>query len=114
MTYRPSAGYPLHRPRRLRGHARLRDLVREQTLTRDDLIYPLFVYHGSGLRREIASMPGQFQPSLDRLGETIGEGAELGVPAVILFGIPAHKDATGAGACDDHGIVQEAVRVAKK
>src|SRR5215211_1861691 len=114
MTFQPAAGYPLHRPRRLRGHPRLRDLVREQRLTVDDLIYPLFIYHGKDLRREIASMPGQFQLSLDRLGEAVAEVAELRIPAVILFGIPAHKDARGASALDDEGIVQEAVRRIKR
>ena len=109
-----SARFPIQRPRRLRGHPRLRDLVREQRLTVDDLIYPLFVYHGHGLRREIASMPGQFQLSLDRLGEMVAEVVELGIPGVLLFGIPAHKDATGSGASDDGGIVQQAVRQIKR
>src|SRR5206468_2280746 len=80
----------------------------------DDLVYPLFVYHGKNLRREIPSMPGQYQLSLDRLPEAVGEVAELGIPAVILFGIPAHKDATGSAAIDDGGIVQEAIRVARR
>ncbi len=114
MTFSPSSGYPTHRPRRLRSHPKLRDLVREERLTVDDLIYPLFVYHGKNLRREIASMPGQFQLSLDRLGEAVGEVAELGIPSVLLFGIPEHKDATGSGASHDSGIVQEAVRLIKK
>src|SRR3954466_6217255 len=101
---------PAHHPRRLRRHPKLRDLVRENALTVDDLVYPLFVYHGRDLRREIASMPGQYQLSLDRLGEVVAEVAELGIPAVILFGIPARKDARGATALDDAGIVQEAIR----
>lgn len=109
----PSAGYPTHRPRRLRRHPRLRDLVRESVLTLNDLIYPLFVHHGNNLKREVPSMPGQFQHSLDRLGETIDEVAELGVPGVILFGIPEHKDARGSAALLDDGIVQEAVRLIK-
>jgi porphobilinogen synthase len=114
MTFQPAAGYPLHRPRRLRGHSRLRDLVREERLTVDDLIYPMFVYHGTNIRREIASMPGQYQLSLDRLGEAVAEVAELKIPAVILFGIPGQKDARGSGAMDDAGIVQEAVRLVKR
>ena len=114
MSHSPTTGYPLHRPRRLRGHPRLRDLVRESRLTLDDLIYPMFVYHGTNLRREIASMPGQYQLSLDRFGDAVGEVAELGIPAVILFGIPAEKDARGSHASDDRGIVQEAIRFAKK
>jgi porphobilinogen synthase len=113
MPFEPAAGYPLHRPRRLRGHPRLRDLVREESLTVDDLIYPMFVYHGANVRREIASMPGQYQLSLDRLGEAAGEVAELGIPAILLFGIPEHKDATGSAASLDAGIVQEAVRLVK-
>jgi len=110
----PAAGYPVHRPRRLRGHPRLRDLVRENVLTLSDLIYPLFVHHGTNLKREVPSMPGQFQHSLDRLGETIDEVAELGIPGVILFGVPEHKDARGSSALQDDGIVQEAVRLIKK
>ncbi len=110
----PAAGYPVHRPRPLRGHPRLRDLVRENVLTLSDLIYPLFVHHGTNLKREVPSMPGQFQHSLDRLGETIDEVAELGIPGVILFGVPEHKDARGSSALQDDGIVQEAVRLIKK
>jgi porphobilinogen synthase len=113
MTFQPSAGYPLHRPRRLRGHPRLRDLVREERLGVNDLIYPLFVYHGKNLRREIGSMLGQYQLSLDRLGEAVAEVAELGIPAVLLFGVPARKDATGSAASEEKGIVQEAVRLTK-
>jgi porphobilinogen synthase len=114
MPFQPSSGYPLHRPRRLRSHPRLRELTRESSLTRSDLIYPLFIYHGTDLRREVASMPGQYQLSLDRLGERIDEVAGLGIPGVILFGIPAHKDERGAAALRDDGIVQEAVRIVRK
>ncbi len=110
----PAAPLPSHRLRRLRAHPRLRDLVREHRLTVDDLIYPLFVYHGTNLKREIASMPGQYQLSLDRLPEMIDEVTELGIPGVLLFGIPAEKDARGEVACDDAGIVQEAVRRIKR
>ncbi len=88
--------------------------MRESRLTVHDLIYPMFVYHGTNLRREISSMPGQYQLSLDRFGEAVAEVADLGIPGVILFGIPAKKDGTGSRASDDAGIVQEAVRVAKK
>jgi porphobilinogen synthase len=114
MVFAPSSGYPTHRPRRLRGHPRLRDMVREQRLTVDDLIYPMFVYHGQAVRREIPSMPGQYQYSLDRLGEAVAEIAELGIPSVLLFGIPEHKDATGSAASDEAGIVHEAVRLIKR
>ena len=114
MTNEPARGFPTQRPRRLRGHPRLRDLVRQHHLRVEDLVYPLFVYHGRDLRREIASMPGQYQLSLDRLGEVVAEVAELRIPAVILFGIPAHKDERGGSALDDAGIVQEAIRLIKR
>ena len=114
MTMKPAVGYPLHRPRRLRGHPRLRDLVRETHLSVLDLIYPLFVYHGRNLRREIPSMPGQYQLSIDRLGETLAEVAQLGIPGIILFGIPEHKDALGSAAARDDGIVQQAIRLARQ
>jgi porphobilinogen synthase len=89
-------------------------MLSETRLTVDDLIYPLFVYHGKDLRREIPSMPGQYQLSLDRLGEAVAEVAELGIPAIILFGIPEHKDARGSVALRDDGIVQQAIKVAKR
>jgi porphobilinogen synthase len=89
-------------------------MVSENRLTVDDLIYPLFVYHGRGLRREIPSMPGQYQRSLDRLGDAVAESAGLGIPAIILFGIPEHKDARGTAALRDDGIVQQAIGVAKE
>src|SRR5208337_2567271 len=114
MSFQPASGYPLHRPRRLRNHPRLRDLVRESNLVASDLIYPLFVHHGTNLRREIPSMPGQYQLSIDRLGETVAEVAEFGIPGIILFGIPEHKDALGSAALGDDGIVQEATRIARK
>ena len=108
------SAFPTRRPRRLRQHPKLRDLVRESSLTLHDLVYPLFVYHGHDLRREIASMPGQYQLSLDRLGEVVDEAVELGIPALLLFGIPAEKDAIGSSASLDAGIVQEAIRIIKK
>ncbi len=108
------SAFPQRRMRRLRGHAALRDLVRENALTRHDLIYPLFVYHGTNLKREIPSMPGQFQWSLDRLAEAVDLVCEARLPAVILFGIPAAKDARGEAACDDGGIVQRAVEAIKR
>jgi porphobilinogen synthase len=114
MSFQPAIGYPLHRPRRLRAHPRLRELVCETKLAVGDLIYPLFVHHGKNLRREIPSMPGQYQLSLDRLGPALGEVSELGIPAVILFGIPEHKDARGSAAVRDDGIVQDAIRIAKQ
>jgi porphobilinogen synthase len=114
MPFQPASGYPIHRPRRLRSHPRLRDLIRESNLVASDLIYPLFVHHGTNLRREIPSMPGQYQLSADRLGETVAEVADLGIPGIILFGIPEHKDASGSAALWDDGIVQDAIRIARK
>ena len=114
MPFLPASGHPLHRPRRLRAHPRIRDLMRETHLTVNDLIYPLFVYHGTNLRREVASMPGQYQLSLDRLGEVISEVADLGIPGVLLFGIPENKDARGSTAWRDDGIVQEAIKIVRR
>jgi porphobilinogen synthase len=108
------AGFPTVRPRRLRQHPLLRDLVRETTLTVRDLIFPLFVRPGSGVKKEITSMPGNYQLSIDRLVEEVGAAADLGVRAFILFGIPTHKDATGSSALDDEGIVQQALRVLRR
>ncbi len=105
---------PVQRLRRLRAHPKLRGLVRQHRLTTDDLVYPLFVYHGTDLKREIRSMPGQFQYSVDRLGEAVAELVARKIPAVLLFGIPEHKDATGSRASDVDGIVQQAVRVIKR
>jgi porphobilinogen synthase len=110
----PAASFPTLRLRRLRQHPRLRDLVREHQLRVDDLIYPLFLYHGQNLRREIPSMPGQYQLSLDRLPEMLLEVVEQQIAAVLYFGIPEHKDPLGRSACDDAGIVQEAVRLTKR
>jgi porphobilinogen synthase len=106
--------FPTYRPRRLRANETIRSMVRETTLSASDLIYPLFVKPGQGKRDEISSMPGAFQLSLDMLPAEIDELRALGVPAVILFGLPSHKDATGSEAYDDHGIVQEAIRAIKK
>jgi porphobilinogen synthase len=85
-------------------------LVRETTLSAADLIYPLFVRPGRGVKKEIASMPGNYQLSVDRLADEAGAALDLGVRAFILFGIPAHKDATGSSAIEDDGIVQQGLR----
>ncbi|MEP0841286.1 MAG: porphobilinogen synthase, partial [Phycisphaerae bacterium] len=106
--------YPIHRLRRLRHHPTLRRMVRETRLSVDRLIYPLFVRPGSGLRRPIGSMPGQFQLSVDTLVEECRRTADAGVPAVLLFGIPEHKDAVGSGAYAEGGIVQRAVEAVKR
>ena len=105
--------FPMSRARRLRSNERLRQLVRETTLTVDDLICPLFVTHGKGVKNPISSMPGHYQLSIDNL---LGEGKEihgLGIKAVLLFGIPKRKDDVGSGAYAQDGIIQEAVRSLK-
>jgi porphobilinogen synthase len=107
-------GFPTQRPRRLRRTEALRSLVRETDLTPADLVYPLFVLPGRNVRQPIGSMPGQFNLSVD---EAVAEGQEalsLGVPAVILFGIPESKDALASGAYAKDGIVQECCRALKK
>ena len=106
--------YPIYRPRRLREKEALRSMVRETELSVKDLIYPLFVVHGKGQRREISSMPGNFHLSVDELVKEAKEVEGLGIPAILLFGIPATKDAVGSEAYDPHGIVQEAVRAVKR
>jgi porphobilinogen synthase len=105
-----SALFPVQRLRRLRHHPLVRELVRETTLSVADLIYPLFIRPGRGVKKEIASMPGNYQLSVDRLADEAGAAADLGVRAFILFGIPSHKDATGSSAIDDDGIVQQGLR----
>jgi porphobilinogen synthase len=92
----------------------LRDLVRETALSVRDLIFPLFVRPGQGIKKEIASMPGNYQLSIDRLIDEVGAAADLGVRAFMLFGIPAHKDATGSSALDEEGIVQQALRALRR
>lgn len=105
--------FPVVRHRRLRRTEALRNLVRETVLTPHDLIAPIFVTHGENVKREIPSMPGVYHWSLDRLEEEAKEIRDLGIPAVLLFGVPAHKDAEGSGAYDPDGIVQQAIRVIK-
>src|SRR5687767_5638184 len=101
------------RPRRLRLSAGLRALVRETRLAPDDFVYPLFVTHGQGVRSEIASMPGVYQWSPDRLGREAEEIAGLGLKAVLLFGLPARKDPVGLENFAPDGIVQQAIRALK-
>ncbi len=104
---------PFRRLRRLRRTPAIRRLVRETTLAAEDFIYPLFITHGVGVRREIGSMPGQYQLSADQLPRELDELAELGIGAVLLFGIPAEKDALATSAYDPRGVVPEAVRAIK-
>ncbi|MEX0800019.1 MAG: porphobilinogen synthase [Dehalococcoidia bacterium] len=102
------------RLRRLRRSDALRRLVRETRLSPESFVYPLFVTHGQGVRREIASMPGQYHLSLDQLPAEAEELRSLGIPAVLLFGLPASKDDAGAEAYDSDGITQRAVRTLKQ
>ena len=100
--------------RRLRANETIRRMVRETHLRVDDLIMPLFVCPGQNVKTEISSMPGNHQVSIDVLVEACKEIADLGIPAIILFGIPEHKDERGSEAYDDHGIIQRAVAAIKK
>ena len=106
--------HPDLRMRRLREQGPVRDLVRETRLSAANFVYPLFVTHGSEVRAEIEPMPGCYHTSIDRLGEEVDEVTALGIPAVLLFGLPPAKDAVGSGAYDPEGIIQEAVRVIKE
>lgn len=105
--------FPIYRPRRLRANENLRRLVRETTLSVDDLIYPMFVVHGHDTATEISAMPGCYQYSVDILVTAAKELAALGIPGTILFGIPETKDSLGSEAYADDGIIQQAVRAIK-
>jgi len=107
-------GFPTTRLRRLRSHPAVRKLVRETSLSPANLILPLFVRPGENIRHQISAMPGHFQLSLDRMADEIRQAADLGLGGVILFGIPARKDAVGSEAMSDFGIIPQAVRVAKQ
>jgi porphobilinogen synthase len=109
----PYPPFPISRPRRLRLNPALRAMVRETHLTPQDFIYPLFVRHGKGIQDEISSMPGQYQWSVDELPEQARSIASLGIPAVILFGIPNAKDPIGLENFSPHGIIQQAIRSIK-
>ena len=104
----------LKRPRRLRGSEVLRKMVRETRMDKASLIYPMFVKEGSGIIEEIPTMPGQFRYSVDTQGEILSRLQDAGVKNVMFFGIPDHKDEVGSGAYDPEGIVQKALRQAKK
>ena len=106
--------FPTTRLRRLRHHPLVRDLVRETALATDDLILPLFVCTGKGVKKEIVSMPGNHQLSVDRLTDEVGSAVELGLRAFMFFGIPTHKDAAGMSALEDDGIVQQALRALRQ
>ena len=115
MSHAPdsSSGFPNVRLRRLRQHPALRELVRETEVSVHDLILPLFVRHGTNIRQPIGSMPGHDQISVDLLAEEVKTIADLGIPGVILFGIPPWKDLTGSAASRDDGVVQQAIRKIK-
>ena len=104
----------IERPRRLRRSAAIRALVRETTLSPDDFVYPLFVCEGEGVRREIGSMPGAFNLSIDELVKEVEAARGAGVRSVILFGVPDHKDAAGTEAYAEDGITQRAIRALKR
>ena len=104
----------IQRPRRLRGSENLRKMVRETRMDKSSLIYPLFVKEGTGIEEEIPSMEGQFRYSVDRLPFELERVQNAGVNSIMLFGIPDHKDEVGSGAYDPNGIVQKALREAKK
>lgn len=100
--------------RRLRMTEKLRSMVRETELSKNDFIYPLFVVPGTSVKKEVSSMPGVFQMSVDQIVRECVEVKTLGIPAVILFGIPEEKDEVGSGAYDDLGVIQQALRAIKK
>lgn len=110
----PGPDYLIDRPRRLRSHPALRALVREHSLSRNDLCLPLFCVPGSGVRDEVVSMPGVFRESIDNIAETAKQVSDLGIPSVILFGIPETKDATGSSSWEADGIVQRACEAIDK
>jgi porphobilinogen synthase len=107
------SGFPVRRPRRLRQNETLRAMVRDTEININDLIYPFFVIHGQGIKNPVPSMPGVYQLSIDNLVKEAAGVVAAGIPAVLLFGIPAVKDEMGSGAYDPRGIVQEAVRALK-
>jgi porphobilinogen synthase len=106
--------FPMHRPRRLRRTEAIRDLVRETRLSTRGLIYPMFVCPGTKVRKEVSSMPGIYQQSVDQIVEECREVADLGIPGVILFGLPEKKDERGLEAASPHGAVQQAIAAIKK
>jgi porphobilinogen synthase len=106
--------FPTHRPRRLRRTEALRSLVREAKLTRDDFVLPLFVCSGTNVRREVSSMPGVFNLSVDETAAEVSRAFDMGVRSVIVFGLPEGKDEIASGAYAEDGIVQRALRAIKK
>ena len=106
--------YPTHRPRRLRRNEALRSLVRETRLTTANLIYPMFVCPGTKVRQEVSSMPGVYQQSVDQIVEEAREAESLGIPGIILFGLPENKDPRGLSSLYAQGVVQRAIEAIRK
>jgi porphobilinogen synthase len=106
--------FPIHRSRRLRRNEALRGFVRETRLSASGMVYPMFACPGTNVRKEVSSMPGIYQQSVDQIVEECGEVAGLGIPAVILFGLPEHKDELGTEAADAHGAVQRSIEAIRK
>ena len=106
--------FPTHRPRRLRRTEALRGLVRETQLSTHGLLYPMFACPGKKVRTEVSSMPGIFQQSPDQIVEECREVADLGIPGVILFGLPEHKDETGSEAASPKAAVQRSIEAIRK
>src|SRR5688572_29354354 len=102
-----------NRPRRLRGSDNLRALIRETHLHKEDLIYPVFVKSGTGIREEISSMAGQFRYSVDMLEQELKDVVSLGIKSVLIFGLSSHKDEHATESYDENGAVQEAIRMIK-
>ena len=102
--------FPIYKPRRMRATENLRRMVRETRLSVDQLVFPLFVLHGQGIKKEISSMSGNFHFSPDTLVKEAEEVQSLGIPAVLLFGLPAEKDEQGSEAYAPDGIVQQAIK----
>ncbi len=111
LTY---PNFPVSRLRRLRKTSALRNMFRETVLNKDDFIYPLFIVEGANMKKEISSMPGQFQMSIDNVLRECDELENLGISSILLFGIPETKDEIGSGAYDKNGIIQKALREIKK
>jgi porphobilinogen synthase len=106
--------FPIHRPRRLRRNEALRGFVRETRLSASGMVYPMFACPGTNVRKEVSSMPGIYQQSVDRIVEECRDVAGLGIPAVILFGLPEHKDELGSEAADARGAVQRSIEAIRK
>jgi len=106
-------GFPIYRPRRLRATENLRSMIRENSLSVKDLIFPLFVVPGTNIKNEITTLPGNYQYSVDKAVEAVAEVVTLGIPAVLLFGLPSYKDAIGSSAWDDNEPVQKATKAIK-